>query len=714
METNPTTPEVRLHFLDYWRVVKSRKAIVFVVFLLVLVTTFTVTFFQPKIYSSSIRIKVEPERPSIVTTEASPSPYAQVYDPYFLQTQYEIIQSQNTLYPVVEKLKLQKEWAPAPGMELPLEVAFRRLKGRLSVRRYRDTSLIEISVMDEDPSLAARIADTIARVFESQRLEVQRDKTMKGVKALQEEITQQQARVKEAQDKVEKLRKDLNVPLFGTVRLSDLTISQMEQQLTSARAEALSRKTRLVELKKLSPQQLRNAIVTIASDQQVAKLLQDLTEVEQRLQILKQDYGPDHPIVLSAIAAREKIQEQLNDRIDGVMRGFEVDYKMAQERVDALQKQLDDAKNASMVLESDAYRPFRNAQREEELQERLSDALKTRLQQISVDLEIPRSPVEVIDQAVPIFIPVKPNFWMNMTLGAFFGLILGMGLAFFIEFLDTSVKKMEDVERFLGVPVLGVIAQHAGLLSRDEASPSHVEAYRMLRTNIEFATGDGGHKSIAILSGGAGEGKSFTCANLATVYAQHGTRVLIVDSDLRRPSVHKNFDVKNDIGLADYLAGQQTVDNIVQPTATANVSIITSGGGSAKSALPMLTSQRMRELIKEVGIRFDLVLYDTPPVLGVSDAAVVASEVGTAILVIQHRRFPRAMAQRSRQVIENAGGRLLGVIVNNVNVSQDETYYYYHHHYEDYLRTPSRPEQPTSKPGTTQPPAEKIDLAGKY
>jgi capsular exopolysaccharide synthesis family protein len=643
--------------------------------------------------------------------------YVAPYDPFFLQTQYEIIQSQNILYPVAEQLNLMKKWAPGPGVELPTEIAFRRLKGRLSVRRFRDTSLIEITVMDEDRFLAAEIANRIAKVFESQRLAVKREQTMRGIKAMQDEIAQQQERVKKAQDEVERLRKELNVPVFGTTRLSDVTISQLEQQLTSARVEAVGRKTRLDELRKLNPQQLRNAIATIVTDPHVSKLLQDLTEVDQKLQILKEDFGPDHPAVRSALAAREKIQEQLNDRIDGVMRGFEVDYKMVQQRVDDLQKQVDDAKSASMVLESEAYRPFRNAQREQELQERLADGLKMRLQQISIDLEIPRSPVEVIDQAVPGGGPVKPNFWMNMTIGAFFAVILGIGLAFFIEFLDTSVKKMEDVERHLGIPVLGVIAQHAGLLSRDEASPSHVEAYRMLRTNIEFATGDGGHKSIAILSGGAGEGKSFTCANLATVYAQHGMRVLVVDSDLRRPSVHKNFDVKNEIGLADYLAGKQTVDAIIQQTSTPNVSIITSGGGAAKSALPMLTSQRMRELIKDVGIRYDLVFYDTPPVLGVSDAAVVASEVGTAILVIQHRRFPRAMAQRSRQVIENAGGRLLGVVVNNVNVSQDETYYYYHHHYEDYLRVPTRTDKSAPRPGAPTPPppaGEKIDLSEKY
>lgn len=205
-------------------------------------------------------------------------------------------------------------------------------------------------------------------------------------------------------------------------------------------------------------------------------------------------------------------------------------------------------------------------------------------------------------------------------------------------------------------------------------------------------------------------------ANLAYVYAQHGARVVIVDSDLRRPGIHQFFDVSNEIGLAEYLGATKTVDEIIRPTNVPSVSIITSGGGGRpKSALPLLTSHRMKELIEELGNRFDAVLYDTPPALGVSDAAIMAREVGTSILVIQHRRFPRAMPLRTRQLIENCGGRLLGVVVNNVNVGQDETYYYYYHdHYDQYLHPRTTPASQPAPERKKSDEGDQIELPGKY
>jgi len=714
MEPTQAAPEARLHFLDYWRVIRTRKAIVFAVFLLVVLVASVVTYFQPKIYASATRIQVEQEHPSVDVFERQQTPS---YDPYFLQTQYEIIQSQKILYPVIDRLGLQKYYSDN-GQSLPLEAALKRLKNNLGVRRYRDTSLIEISVQDKDATEAAEIANTIAEVFESDRLEVKRQQTARGLDKLRDEIVQQQARLQAAQQKVEELRKQLDVPVFGNAAnestLTEENIHQLESRLIDARVDAVTKETRLKELQKLSPKQLANAVTTIISDPSIQNLEASLNDAELKLEVLKQDYGPDHPSVRSAMAARDKLQEQFDERLEGVMHGFQVEYEMAEAQVDVLQKQMDDLKAANLSLESDKYLPFRNAEREEEMETQLYQTLKQRIQQTSIEMEVPRSPVEVVDRAQVSLAPVKPSIWLNIVLGAIAGLIMGVGLAFFIEFLDTSVKRMEDVERYLGLPVLGVVAQSAGLLGQEDVSPAHIEAYRMLRTNIEFAKGNNNTiKSLCVLSAGPGEGKSFTIANLAYTFAQHGSRVLVVDSDLRRPGVHKYLGVTNDTGLAEYLSGAKTVEQIIQPTRVPNVSIITSGGGGmAKSALPLLTSQRMEQLIHEVGAQFDFVLYDTPPVLGVSDAAVVAREVGTSILLIQHRRYPRAMSSRARQVIENSGGKLLGVVVNNVNVGQDETYYYYHDSFEHYLHGQDGKARPAAAGG--KPKSDEIELGGKY
>jgi succinoglycan biosynthesis transport protein ExoP len=715
MEPITPTPsqESRLHFLDYWRVIKTRKIIIFLVFLLVVLIVFTLTLFQPKIYMAAVRIKVEAEKPTVALFEAT---QVSGYDPYFLQTQYEIIQSQKILYPVILRLGLQRTWGG--GVDLPMDSALKRLKGQLSVRRYRDTSLIEIGVHGPDGRLAAEIANTIAEVFERDRLEVKRQQTQKGLDKLRDEATQQEERLRLAQEKIEKLRKELDVPVFGNVKLNDITLQALQSRLTEARGDLVTRETRLNEINKLDSRQLRVAMASLITDSIFQGLMQKLTDLETGLEGMKEDYGPDHPAVRALLATRDKLQQQIDERLDGIKRGFEVDYRMTKARADELEKQMDEAKSANLVVESERYLPFRNAQREEQLEEKLLEAVKSKIQTTSIEMELPRSPVEVIDHAEPPLAQayISPNIWLNVTMGAVVGLVLGVALAFFIEFLDTSIKKVEDVERYLGLPVLGIVGQQAGLLNSGDVSAAHLEAYRMLRTNIEFAKPDGVTTSLCVLSSGAGEGKSFTIANLAYVYAQQGGRVLVVDSDLRRPGVHQYLEVSNDFGLADYLAGSKTVPEVIQPTGTPNISVIAAGSGSsANKALHLLTSRRMADLIEQVNRQFDVVLYDTPPVLGVSDAAIMAREVGLALLVVQHRRYPRNMAQRAVQVIQNAGGKLLGVVVNSVQVGQDETYYYYHDQAEHYQQ-PQKPTVRKTRPVVAAKPAAGggIDLSGKY
>ena len=717
MDTTQPVAETRLQFLDYWRVIRTRKVILFLVFLLVVLTVFTITLFQPKVYMVTARIKVEPERPT-VQIGGGPGNEMPIYDPYFLQTQYEILQSQKILYPVIERLNLQQHWGG--DVKLPEDVAFRRLKASMGVRRFRDTSLIEISVYDHEGPLAAEIANTIADYYKDERLEVKREDTQKGIDKLRDEVAQQEDRVHQAQEKVEKYRKDLGVPVFDKTKLNDITLQQLESKLTEARNDTAGLQEELNEVEKLTPRQLRGAVTKLISDNTVQNLLQNLTDTETHLETVKEDYGPEHPTVLALIATRDKLLDQLNERLEGIKAGIAIEYAVAKAHADDLQKQLDEAKSADLILQSEKYLPFRNAQREEEFETKLSEGLRARLQEATVEMELPRSPVEVIDHAeAPLpQMYVKPNIWLNVGMGAAAGLVLGVGLAFFIEFLDTSIKRIEDIEKYLGLPVLGVVGQQAGLLHRGNVSMSHLEAYRMLRTNIEFAKPEGAPTSFCVLSAGAGEGKSFTIANLAFVYAQHGARVLVVDSDLRRPGVHEHLGVANNVGLADYLSGAKSVQDIIQPTETANLWLISAGGGSsARAALHLLTSQRMAELIRQVVQQFDVVIYDTPPILGVSDAAVMTREVGMSVLVVQHRRYPRNMARRAVQVIQNAGGKLLGCVVNNIQLGHDETYYYYHDHYHDQLEFAQHTRELREKKqiAATKPSGgDEIDLSGKY
>jgi capsular exopolysaccharide synthesis family protein len=215
------------------------------------------------------------------------------------------------------------------------------------------------------------------------------------------------------------------------------------------------------------------------------------------------------------------------------------------------------------------------------------------------------------------------------------------------------------------------------------------EAYRILRTNIEFNRKNPEDNAITVVSGGAGEGKSTTLVNLAYICAQGGYTTLMIDADLRRPRLHTFFDINNSVGLTNYLTTELMLEDVILQTPVDNLYFMPSGILPADAA-GILNSRRMSELIQDVKQRFDLVLVDSPPILGVSDASVLASEVDLTMIVVQHRKLPRNMLLRVKQAVENVGGNVIGVVLNNVDVRSDSQYQYYTSYYTYYAPAESQ------------------------
>jgi polysaccharide biosynthesis transport protein len=363
--------------------------------------------------------------------------------------------------------------------------------------------------------------------------------------------------------------------------------------------------------------------------------------------------------------------------------GLAAQAAVQEQRATVLSNQVQEAKLTD-AMNMEKYRPYFAVKREVDTQQRIFDAIQLRILQENVDASLPKkSIVRITDKAETSLRPVRPNVPLNIALGVIVGLVMGFGLAFFIEYLDTSVKTIDDVERALQAPVLGVIPQNVGALIHEGPESPHAEAYRVLRTNVLFSRKDASMNSLTVVSGGAGEGKSTTIFNLATVFAQNGQRVLIVDSDLRRPSLHKLLNVSNSIGLTNHLLKQNTLEEVVQTTTLPTLHFLPSGK-LPSSSLGILNSVQMKEFIAEVKRRYDFVFFDSPPIMGVSDASILASEVDLSLLVIQYRKYPQAMTLRAKQMVEKVGGHLLGVVLNNINISQDSYYYYYSGYYYDY------------------------------
>jgi len=724
MDPLKTAPpqETKLHFLDYWRIIRIRKTVILAVFLLVVITATLVTFILPESYSSTARIKIERDQSDIIgMAERTGMPG---YDPYFIQTEFELIQSEVILGKVIESLDLNREWGRKYANNQPLKTqeTMLLLKNRMNLRPVRNTSLIEITVYSDKPDEAARIANAIAEAYREHRQEQRTELSLGGIRALEERFKDQETKVKAAQKKVEDLRVKLNISdvLAASDGPSPLmtadTLRKLEAMRIESKAEYVRQVTLLERLKKLGvelgPEGLAQAITTAAPDPLLSTLLEQLSMAEQGLVVLQKVYGPEHAEVLKSKAMAEDLHAKIKNRVSGIMLGLETRVLSLSNSLENLQQEVGKA-TTNDVLQATLTRPYFDAKSELDQLKRFRQIIDARIAVEKIDVELPKTMmVEIVDKAVPGTRPVRPNKPLNIALGIIIGLVVGVGLAFFIEYLDTSVKTIDDVERSLQCPVLGVIPQNVGLLVEEGTESPHAEAYRVLRTNLLFSRKDDKLNTIAIVSAGAGEGKSTTVFNLAAVFAQSGQRTLIVDSDLRRPTLHKMLRVTNNVGLTNYLLKQNALEEVIQTTSIPTLDFLASGK-LPSSSLGILSSTQMKDLISELKQRYDFVFFDSPPIMGVSDASILASEVDMTLQVIQYRRYPQPMNIRAKQLIEKVGGNLVGIVLNNINMSQDESYYYYSGYYHDYYYR-SEETDSAERTETGSDDKAKLDIKKKY
>ncbi len=706
--------EAKLHFLDYLRILRIRKAIIITVFLITFTIATVVTFILPESYSSTARIKIEPDTIADIQGVAGgpgDATYAP-YDPYFIQTAFEIIQDQVVLNKVIAKLDLNTEWGKRynGGTPFPTPITMTMLKRRLSLDPVRNTKLIEITVFDEDKNMAANIANAIVEAYRDYRQSLRTEQTQRGIKALEDQYQEDGAKIDATQQKVDQLRSDLKVNNYDpnssspSPTLDAEELRAINNQMIEGKAQYMKLENEVTELQPLSPEKLREILPTVVQDSTLSDLLVKFNTAKQSFVSLTNDYSLVNPDVIRIRSMIDELNNEINDRVSGIMAGLNNQVQSQKAALDALTKSVNEAKQKDL---DDAARtqPYWEAKRKLETMLDFQRVVAMKIEAEKVDEQIPTTGmVEIVRRAEPGKDPVRPNKTLNIVLGVVVGLIVGIGLAFFIEYLDTSVKTIDEVERAFQAPVLGVIPQNVGYLLEEGPDSQHAEAYRVLRTHFLFSRKDDKLNSIVIISAGMGEGKSTTGLNLATVFAQAGQRVVIVDSDLRRPTLHKILRVSNNVGLTNYLLKQNSLEEVIQTTPVPMLDFMASGK-LPSSSMSILNSPQMKDLIAELKQRYDFVFFDSPPILGVSDAAVLASEVDMAIQVIQYRRYPQPMNIRAKQLIEKAGGNLVGIVLNNITMSQDEGYYYYYSRNEDEVE---------ATPQSTPDDPNKVGIKQKY
>ena len=675
-----------LHFLDYWRVIRDRKEVILAVALLTIVTGTAYTLMMPKKYTATTQLEVRED-----AMDVDPFYERQAsrigYNPFFLMTQEKIMKSRPVLTEVVRNLNLQKIW----GTELnedksPVtpELALQILSRSLRVEQDRDTTLMNVSATSEDPKRAAEIANEIANVYRDRRLFAKRREIQHAIDAMSNEVRKQQERVEEAEAELERIRQERGIALIGRgqmgIRVEATRLNMLETERSAARVEMLVRKARLDQLEGLEGEKLMDAAAYIVQDPTLMGIRQQLIDSQVSLQLMIQNgvMGENHPEVMRLKGAVDELTRQLSSALEGLKAGVKADYEVARQKYIALDEELAQIRTSDIVSEGENFLPFDRAERNVNIQRDILTALRARITQTGIEVEVPRTAVEIIEEAEPPERPSSPLVVLNIFLSVVLGLLAGTGLAFFVEYLDVSIKTVDEVEKYLGLPVLAVIPQQSRPLTEAGQSSGQGEAYRALRTSLALLAREGKQKIFTVISGGVGEGKSTTLFNLAYVCAEQGSKVLIVDSDLRRPVQHKMVGLANRTGMVNVLTDELKIEDVVQETGVPNLWMMTSGR-LRRGSLGIMNNARLRAMLDALKEKYDYILLDSPPILGVTDAAILASEADGVLLVVQYRKYPKIISLRAKRMIENAGGHLMGAVLNNINIMRDDYYYYYHY-----------------------------------
>ncbi|MFR8200586.1 MAG: polysaccharide biosynthesis tyrosine autokinase [Akkermansia sp.] len=662
--------------------------------MLVLVISLVVTLLMPPSFRATSKFQIKRPRPVMgIGTGEDVVASSNMTDNY-IPMQYSVLTSSEVLKVVSKKLNLAAEWGMTD------ELAATNLAGMIKVSPLRATDLVDVIVSGPDPKLVQNIAKAVPEAYKQDR-EMRENRLVEtAIRSLQDVLREQEDIVNDKMMALKKLiaendylpstmyRSGDNRVMTGAMEDEDFRNSKA--QLMKFEKDEQELAAYVAEIQRLPDDKLMDYVTNsdllnaeILAADSLRKTYQEYMEKDKERETLKsQNLGPKHPKMVALQETANILKEKLNKELVGLRSSLKSKLEMVAasrmkwEKIVA-QKEEDLRHHVmKMPVYEQTSREYDTA----------LDQLKTldaRYKDEIARLRVPRESIEMYDNPLLPSAPYKPDVTLNLAVGAVAGLLLGMGLALLLEFMDTSVKTMEDVERALQVPVLGIIPKNVPILHSAGSLGPDAEAYRILRTNIEFNKKGLEEISLTFVSGSAGEGKTTTLCNLAYICAQGGYATLMIDGDLRRSKLHRYYELDNEVGLTSYLLEDYPLEDVIFQTPVENLYVMPAG------PIPFdpsgaLNSRKFSELLQEVKQRFDIVLVDSPPILGVSDSAVIVSEVDMTLMVVQPRKLPLKALLRQKQVIESVGGNLAGVVMNNVDITSDHQYQYYTTYYSYY------------------------------
>jgi len=744
MMENSDTRE--FHLVDYWNVLLRRRWIVFTA-LLVLVTTVTIgSFLITPIYRSVCTIQIEREQPNVLQfQQVQPVGYDYMSYTDFYQTQYRLLSSRNVARKTLQKLDLKNDpivnrgVARKPGKGLlgtlssflqrsPLDdlppdpdrpyIEF--IEDNLEINPLKNTHLVEIAFYSVEPELSTRIANQVANSYIEFNQSARYDTTAQATEFIVKQSGELKKEISELEAKLNDYGKENAI--IGLDEKEDIIsqkLAQLNSDVLTAQVETSQKEARYRGLLKTASDSIPEATQSNLIQQLRAKAAELEREYTQQSKQFKSDWPEMVRLKAEWDSARKTLEEESRKIFENTLKTAEMEYNQATAHERTVRAALEGQKNEAIRQKQYAVE-YSNLKAAVDSKREIMNKLlqrETETGSLSRLREAGTGNIWVVDSAELPEHPYRPNKRMNVLLSLVVGLGLGVGMAFFLEYLDNSVKSTADIEKFIQLPTLGTIpmvlatnghgdsshlrrprresvSMDVDLVTLRDPTSGASEAYKTLRTSLLLSTADAPPKVIVITSSEPQEGKTVTTLNTAISLTQSGKKVLLIDGDMRRPRLHKALGVANGVGLSNYLSGNAEIEEIFQPTEIPNL-FLASSGPVPPNPSELLESEHFDFLLDALrkGTRFDHVLIDSPPLLSVADPVIMASKASATILVVQCGRTARPAVIRGRQKLEQAKANILGVVLNDVDVRHGSYYSYRYDYRYRYYRYESKGEK---------------------
>jgi capsular exopolysaccharide synthesis family protein len=681
-----------LHLRDYFKIIKKRRRFVFALLIVVVVLGAVATLATVPVYRATTNLLIEKnERGNLMPNNA----YAMSYDPDFFETQFQVIKSTAVARKVVDLLAQNavflKEYgsilkAATGDKETNYDTAAKIVRGGISVSPIKNTKIVEVSYLSDNRDLAELVANSIAKAYIEVLLELSISSTQYTLDWMSKKAEEEKEKLEKSERALQQYMKGQNfVAVEDKVAVVPQKLAEINSQLIKAETKRKEAESLYNKVKGIT-NNLSEAenIAAVASDMTVQSLRQQINKAEQQAMELSQKYGARHPAILRATEDIKGLKAKRDQEIRRVIETIRNEYEIARSNENGLRGQLS-ATNAEALAVNDKLIEYKVLSRDAETNRQLYDALIKRIKEQTIIEQVRSANVLIVEKAEKPGGPITPRPVRNMLIALVLGLCGGIGLAFFVEYLDQSIKNPEEAEAKLGMSVLGMIPLVATtdnpietMVIKDPRSP-FTENYKAIRTALLLSSADQPPKRLLVTSAQPSEGKTVTAINLATAIALSEYKVLLVDADLRKPRIHKALGLMNSKGLSTYLAGASDMD-IIQSGPVPNLQVITSGPVPPNPS-ELLSSNRLNFLIRTLSEEYDIMIFDTSPLLSVTDGLILSKVLDGTLLVIRAGKTNYDEVKRALKSLSDLNAHVLGLVINAFDTKKNEYYYRYYNYY---------------------------------